>query len=123
MSKKYELTDESIEHDGHILYRIKAIRDFYRVKKGYLGGYVEYEDNLSQEGECWLFDRARVYEGSRISGGATVYDNAQVCGRSRVYGRTHIYQYAKVSGEAIIKDNARIYGKSNLGVWCCSYIR
>ena len=48
MSKKYELTDETMEWEGHTLHRIKALRDFNDVKAGDLGGWVESEDNLSQ---------------------------------------------------------------------------
>jgi hypothetical protein len=61
MKKKYELTSESIEHAGVTLYRIKALRDFGRVKKGDLGGYVEKEANLSHEGDCWVGGIAKVY--------------------------------------------------------------
>ena len=39
--KKYELTDETIDVDGHILHRIKAIRDFGDVNVGELGGFIE----------------------------------------------------------------------------------
>ena len=51
--KKYELTDETIDVDGHILHRIKAIRDFDNVKVGELGGYIEKESNLSHNGK-WV---------------------------------------------------------------------
>lgn len=50
MNKKYELTDECINFYGRKLYRIKALVDFYDVKSGDLGGYVESYNNLSQEG-------------------------------------------------------------------------
>lgn len=57
MEKKYELTNETIEFNGHILHRIKALKDFAykKFKKGDLGGFIESENNLSQEGE--LLDR------------------------------------------------------------------
>ena len=41
MDKKYELTNETINYDGRILHRIKAIKDFGNVKKGDLGGWIE----------------------------------------------------------------------------------
>ena len=31
---KYRLTDNTIKHDGHILHRIQALKDFGKVKKG-----------------------------------------------------------------------------------------
>ena len=55
MNKKYELTDETIKIDGHILHRIKALKDLTiipmscMVFKGDLGGFVESEENLSDE--------------------------------------------------------------------------
>lgn len=39
-TKKYKLTDKTIEHNGHILHRIEALKDFGDVKKGDLGGFV-----------------------------------------------------------------------------------
>ena len=79
MSKKYELTDETMEWEGHTLHRIKALRDFNGVKAGDLGGWVESEDNLSQYEKCWLCDNARVY------GNARVCDNAIVCNNAIIY--------------------------------------
>lgn len=37
--KKYKLTEETLEIDGHTLHRIVALRDFGEVKKGDLGGF------------------------------------------------------------------------------------
>ncbi|EJF84065.1 hypothetical protein MCU_00733 [Bartonella elizabethae Re6043vi] len=39
MEKKYELTDETIEVDGHTLHRIRALKDFGDLKTGDLGGF------------------------------------------------------------------------------------
>lgn len=44
--KKYKLTQETITIDGHTLYRIEALRDFSRVKKGDKGGFIESEKKL-----------------------------------------------------------------------------
>ncbi len=58
---KYELLkDQSIELASGTAYRIKALKSFGNVKKGEIGGYVESEDNLSQEGDCWISDNAIV---------------------------------------------------------------
>lgn len=46
MEKKYELTDEILEVGGHVLHRIKALRDFGNVKKGDIGGWIECEDKM-----------------------------------------------------------------------------
>ena len=57
MDKKYTLLkNDTITHNDSILYRIKAIRDFDTVSTGDLGGYIENESNLSQYGNCWVYD-------------------------------------------------------------------
>ena len=68
MSKKYELTNETVEFDEVTLYRIKALKDIprYDVKKGDLGGWLEEESNLSQDGDCWAFGDAQVYENAKV---------------------------------------------------------
>lgn len=44
--KKYKLLeDDTIEVDGHTLYRIRALRDFGNISKGTIGGYIESEKN------------------------------------------------------------------------------
>lgn len=50
--KKYKLTNEMIEIDGHTHYRIEALTDFRDVRRGDEGGYIEKYDNLSMDGEC-----------------------------------------------------------------------
>ena len=61
MTKKYELTDETIKiPDGTTLYRIRALRDFSDVHAGAFGGYVRRENNLSQEGNAWVYSDAEI---------------------------------------------------------------
>ena len=66
--KKYELTSDTANHFGTILHRIRALRDFGDVEKGDLGGFVESEANLSNEGNCWVSGNARVYGRAEING-------------------------------------------------------
>ena len=61
MEKKYILTEETKEVGGRILHRIQAVRDFDAVQKGDLGGWVESEENLSHDGNCWVFGDGRVF--------------------------------------------------------------
>ena len=51
MEKKYKLTEETINVDDVTLYRIEALKDFGDIHKGDKGGFIEKEDNLSQEGD------------------------------------------------------------------------
>ena len=55
MTDKYEiLKNDSIEHEGRKLYRIRALRDFGDVKAGEEGGYVENKFNLSDLHNCFI---------------------------------------------------------------------
>ena len=76
-NRKYELLqDQTIEWCGRTLYRIRALRDFGAVHAGDVGGYIECERNLSQDGNAWVYGNARVR------------GNALVCDNARVYGNT-----------------------------------
>lgn len=65
--KKYELTSETKIVFGHILYRIKALSSFGYVSAGDLGGFLESEKNLSQNGNAWVSGNARVYGNAEVS--------------------------------------------------------
>jgi len=80
--KKYELTAEFIEKWGKKLFRIKALISFGSVEAGELGGYVEKEDNLAQDGDAWVYGNAEVYGNARVCDDAWVYGNAWVCGNA-----------------------------------------
>ncbi|MDW1158686.1 hypothetical protein P2M45_13010 [Mannheimia haemolytica] len=59
--KKYELLqNDTINHNGRTLYRIKAITTFGTVFAGTLGGYIEKESNLKHLGNAWVYDNAKV---------------------------------------------------------------
>ena len=111
--KKYELTAEFIEKWGKKLFRIKALIGFGSVEAGELGGYVEKEDNLAQDGDAWVCDDAWVY------GNARVYDDAWVYGDARVYGNAEVYGDARVYGNARVYDDAWVYGNA----WVCGNAR
>lgn len=104
----------------------------YRIQRcltGELGGYVEYEGNLSQEGDCWVGGDAHVFENGRVSGNAHVMDRCMVFGCSEVYdnaivrddaqvlGCTKVYGSARVYGRAIITGCSEITGVVSSGVW------
>ena len=98
--KKFELTTDRINKNGTALYRIKALIDFWDVRAGDLGGYVEKEENLSQYGSAWVSDNAFVLGNARVSDNAWVSGDTLVCGNAQVYGNAHIY------GNARVYDNA-----------------
>jgi hypothetical protein len=106
--KKYELTSETLRYAGHTLHRIKALRDFGVFKAGELGGWIESEENLSQAGNAWVFDNAKVFGGARVIDYAEVYSNALVCDNAMACGFAKIFDNAEVFGKAVISGNAKV---------------
>jgi hypothetical protein len=105
--KKFELTAEFVTNVfGKKLFRIKALVAFGNVEKGELGGFIEKEDNLSHDGDAW------VYGNAQVSGDARVYGNAQVFGNARVSGNAQVFGNARVSGNARVYGNAQVYGNA-----------
>ena len=101
MNKKYELTDETKEIGGITLHRIRALMDIsrYGVRAGDIGGWIEAESNLSQYGNAWVSDDARVY------------------GNAKVYGDTWVYGDALVNGNAEVSGNAEVKGIRDYAVF------
>ena len=111
---KYRLTDETKVVSGHTLHRIEALKDFADVHKGDKGGFVEGEHNLSQSGNCWVYDNACVYDRAYVCGSAYVYDSAKVYGSANVYVSAKVCGSAKVYGSANVSDSAKVYGSAKV---------
>ena len=122
MEKKYILTDDVIDFNGHTLHRIKAVRDFDCVKAGDLGGFIESEKNLDHDGDAWVFNNAKVADDARVVGDAKVFgdacvtcdawvsDNARVSDDARVFGAARVFGDAKVFNNAKVFSDARVFG-------------
>lgn len=108
MTKKYEFTGETKEYNGVTLHRIKSIKDFDDVLKGDIGGWIEKEENLSQEGNAWVYDNAKVWGNAEVADHATVGYDAVICDNAKVY------DYAKVYGNAEVYGNAKVYGDAEV---------
>ena len=135
--KKFRLTDETMTVDGVTYHRIRACKDFdvqgYHVKEGDLGGYVESECNINQDGNGWISGLARISGNARVCGNAhvrgnawisdnaCVYGNAEVGGNAevddnaRVGGNAWVYDDAWVGGNAHVRGNAWVYGNARVG--------
>lgn len=79
--------------------RIVALKNFSDVKKGDVGGWVKGYV-LSQKGDCWIYDEAKV-EGALIQGDAKVFDKAVISGH-----------FVDVEGNAEVGGNAMIVGNA-----------
>ena len=133
--KKYELLTETfvggvdyacihfadhILYRGHTLYRIKALKDFNDVKAGDIGGYISDESCLSQEGDCWVYDdakvlpNARVFDNAQVRGKSHIEDNAKVYGNAIVNTSLGVYNNAEVYDNAIVKDDVCVYGNAKV---------
>ena len=125
MEKKYILTEETGEvefknGEKTNLHRVISVKDFdvyaiqfvrvfegdkiktkprmylKHIKAGDFGGWVESEDNLSQEGTAWV-DRNAI-----VIGKSVVKDDAWVGGSKTI-----------IRGGAVVRDNAIVFSDSN----------
>ena len=115
--KKYELTTEVKVEFGITLHRIRALVDIarYGVKAGDLGGWIEKEANLDQEGDAWVSGEARVFGDAWVYGEALVYGEARVSGEARVFGEARVYGDAWVYGEAQLSKAVHVLTVGPIG--------
>ena len=80
----FELTRETIVHDGIRLHRIRATRDIavHDVKAGDLGGFVQHLGNLAGNG--WAADNAKVLGRATLFHDSIARDNACVRGDAKM---------------------------------------
>lgn len=100
--KKYIL-----HHKVHGLWRIQACKNFSNVKKGDFGGLIKSEENLSHDGNCWVYGNAKVFDKAKVYGDTKIYENAQVFGNAHISGNAKVFGYAIVHGDAFIAEDAR----------------
>lgn len=124
-TKKYKINYNDFIKDrifGEILgYRIVALKDFSDVKKGDNGGYILKEENLSHEGDCWIYNNAIATDDSSVSQNAKVYDNAVVQEHGRVSGYAEIHGESEVNENALVTDYACLQDLSCASGYCIIY--
>lgn len=128
--KKYEITDKTKSVNGVKVHQIRALTDIatahggHIVYKDELGGWIEKEENLSQDGTCWIksgsvigdahvCDDAMVDVNSVVSDDAVISGKALVC-NSKIYSSAKVYDNACVysclmGGDAQVYGNAQVY--------------
>lgn len=125
MAKKYEiLQEDTVKVAGKTLYRIRALKDLRSpwdgrsVKAGQLGGFIEQESNLSQKGNCWVADKAKVFGKARVEADFWVWGSAEVDSSMKfvtgfigddavVTGKASVHS-SEVKGSCRVEGNARI---------------
>lgn len=109
MNPKYKIREDvSKTFRCRTIYRIEALRDFWDVKKGDLGGWVEKENNLSQEGNCWVYDDAYVIDDSMVMCNSKVCNNVIIGGKTKTTDNVIIKGKAIISANIILMDNVII---------------
>ena len=103
-NRKYEFTDETLERNGIVYHRIRAKKSFdlvtgEKVNKGDLGGFLEKESNLSEEGNCWVKDNARVggvntyiMENAVLAGTSEALHGVTLSGQAHVHGMSYLFK-------------------------------
>lgn len=144
MKNKYEiLPNDSLTFGNITVYRIRALKDFTSfypvgeeaivlpmalkrlpatITEGTLGGYVESEENLSQEGGCWIWDNTQynpyyynmAFGSSRISGDAILFNQSQLFGKAEITDNATIIK-SQIGGDAKFDKNSIAYGAKNEG--------
>lgn len=100
---KYKL----IQHSSGMR-RIQALRDFSDVKAGDVGGFVTDGNNLSQDGDSWIYDEAMVLGDARVLENATVRGNSVVKDNSAIDGQASVSGCVTVTGGSLVTDSARV---------------
>lgn len=123
--QKYEITNLTREsrYGGIALHQIRALQDIpkFGVKVGDYGGYVENENNLSQDGDCWIafgaevFGHAHVYENALIKSGAIVEQNSRIHGDAIINGNSLVCGNSNIYGSSIVSGD--VFGKEINGVY------
>jgi len=118
---KFEFSGETITDEaGRVLHRIRALTDidienYKPVKRGDLGGYVQYKNNLNPCGNAWVHDNARVVDNAVVSGDAQVYGNAQVSDQAAVMAQALVGGDARIFGSAVITDQSKVMDNAVIG--------
>ncbi|MEA5714143.1 hypothetical protein ONP82_18325, partial [Salmonella enterica subsp. enterica serovar Lille] len=120
---KYRLSEEprafTYQVDGEkksvLLRQVIAVTDFNDVKAGTSGGWVDADNVLSQQGDCWIYDEnAMAFAGTEITGNARITQPCTLCNNVRIGDNVWIDR-ADISDGARISDNVTIQSSSVRG--------
>jgi NDP-sugar pyrophosphorylase family protein len=111
LNKKYTLS-ETVKVGQKEFYRIKAIKSFGNIAEGEYGGLVESEDNLSHDGNCWIYRGAMASDNSRVRDNAQLKDFSAISGNALIEGKAIISGFSEVTQSAVIRDNSKVYDVS-----------
>lgn len=93
--------------------RIMAIKSFGNVPAGTIGGFVEFETNLSQKGNCWVDYTSMLLDDSIVMNDAQILNESVIKGTASIYDDA-VIDHSSVAGKCIISDNASIKNESEV---------
>ena len=114
---KYELIrldTNTTEYKDGLRYRVKALKDFGSVKKGDIGGFVTNEHNLSQDGNCWIYDDAKIFDSSEIYNNAKMFNNSKMFDNSRMYDDSRMFDDCEMHDNSEMCDNSKMFDNSRM---------
>lgn len=84
MSQKYRITRNTIYINSRFLYQIQATDDFFdvdgeEIRFGDLGGWIESESNLSQDGRSWIYQNSCALNNARVENDACLWGKSIIC--------------------------------------------
>lgn len=94
------------EADPHRkVFRIVAEQDIsiFNVKKGDVGGWIEFEHNLEHSGNCWIAGDAVVY------GSAVIKDETFIDGIVQIGDACEVSGYSKLTGNISLRGKHQIH--------------
>ncbi|AKK06466.1 hypothetical protein CMUST_10750 [Corynebacterium mustelae] len=113
---RFLLTNDTRDHYGHTLYRLRYSTDCWPDIPGSRAGWVESAANIRGNadigvdaivwgnavisGAACVSDYAEICGNAQVSGLATVGDRVHICGTARVYGDVHLCGRAIIAGDA-----------------------
>ena len=127
MDKKYEFTGVTMEVVSDttckrtLLNQIVSLVDIGDIKAGTIGGYIESEENLSHDGNCWVGEcgiamgNSRVHENAVVTSYGVVKDNANVHGTCIIRGGAVIGNRAEIFGNTIIDGDIVVMNAAKIG--------
>lgn len=138
---KYVMTNEKAEikinkDQKVVLYRIVALRDFKtsalvrkiryeegkmvvsyqkeekEIKSGQKGGYIQSMKNLSQDGSCWVDDKAVAFANSSVEDESYLGDHAAIGDHVKLRDNTKVIDFVQLGGEITLCGNSIIIGSN-----------
>lgn len=92
---------------------------------------MQSEENLSQEGTCWIYDEAKVYDRSKVLDNAIITDLANVFDDSIVRKNAIVLDYNHVYKKAVVEHRVTclsgltyhvfIYDATSMAIGCAFY--